>query len=64
MREKLEKNGRLYSNKRRLVFTASDVKTKTCPTINFSNDSNRAKLKDDFSKGLRIKRAFAKLIFR
>jgi hypothetical protein len=63
MKGKLVEKGRLYTNKRRSIFVASD-KVGQCPTINFSNSSEHAKMRDDFSKGLKTKRSFAKLMFR
>lgn len=64
MGKNLEKGGKLYSSKRRMVFMASSQETKTCPTINFSNAAELAKLRDDFSKGLKTRKVFAKLIFK
>ena len=63
MDSKSEKRIKVYSNKGRLVFVASQD-SKTCPTINFSDSSNRTKLRDDFSKGLKTKKSFTKLIFK
>lgn len=58
--------GRLYSSKKKLVFVASDVRN-GCPTINLTKSTKSAKLRDDFTKGLkglRMRKSFAKLIFR
>jgi hypothetical protein len=55
--------GRLYANKNKMVFVASSGGA-LCPTINITRDGKSAKFKDDYSKGLKISKAFVKLIFK
>jgi hypothetical protein len=61
MGSQISESGKLYSNKGRLVFVSSP---NGCPRINLSSSSKSAKLRDDFSKGVKTSKSFAKLIFR
>lgn len=61
MGTKISESGKLYSNKGRVVFVSSP---NSCPRINLTNSSKTAKFRDDYSKGLKTSKAFAKLIFR
>lgn len=63
MGSEVAEKGRLYANKNRTVFVASQGGS-LCPTINITRDGKSAKFKDDYSKGLRISKAFVKLIFK
>ncbi len=55
--------GRLYTNKNKLVFVASENHN-SCPTINIAKHCESAKLRDDFTAGLKIPKHLAKLIFK
>ncbi|MGI0100331.1 MAG: hypothetical protein ACREBH_01230 [Candidatus Micrarchaeaceae archaeon] len=61
MGSKINANGKLYSNKGRTVFVSSGA---NCPRINLTETGRNAKLRDDFSKGLKAPKSFAKLIFK
>ena len=54
--------GRLYTSKSHKVFVASPDNA-TCPRVNVTA-SERVKFRDDYSKGLRMPKNFAKLLFR
>ena len=58
---KIEK-GKFYSNKGKVVFVAT-VDNSHCPRINV-NSKNKAKLRDDYSKGFKISKHLTRNIFR
>ena len=60
MGSKISERGKLYSNKSRIVFVSSP---EGCPRINLTDSSKNVKFRDDFSKGLKTSKSFAKLIF-
>ncbi len=59
---KMVAHGKLYSNKNKLVFVASP--TSGCPTINVVSSRDRAKIRDDYSRGMKVSKALAKIIFK
>ena len=61
MVSKINQQGKFYSNKGRIVFVSSGT---NCPRINITGSSKTAKFRDDYSKGLKTSKAFAKLIFK
>jgi hypothetical protein len=54
--------GKIYSNKQKLVYVASG--NNGCPTLSLANSTQSAKMRDDFSKGIKISKNFAKIIFK
>lgn len=62
MTAKMGAHGKLYLSKRKVVFVASPGGA--CPTINVPDSSKLAKLRDDYSKGLKIPKQIARLAFR
>ena len=54
----INEKGRLYVNKSRIVFVSSGD---NCPRINIAGET--AKFRDDFSKGFKISKSMAKMIF-
>lgn len=54
--------GKLYSNKGRTVFIATEKES--CPRINFTKESKSVKFRDDYSKGFRTSKTLSKLIFK
>ena len=54
----INEKGRLYVNKSRIVFVSSGH---DCPRINIAGET--AKFRDDFSKGFKISKNMAKMIF-
>ena len=61
MGSQISENGKLYSSKGKIVFVASGT---NCSRINLTGSSKTAKLRDDFSKGLKTTKSFTKLIFK
>ena len=62
MEFRIRNGGKLYSSKGRVVFVATEKES--CPRINLTNSSKTAKFRDDFSKGLKTSKSFAKIIFK
>ena len=58
----LHESGKLYSSKGRVVFVATEKDS--CPRINLTNEGKKVKFRDDYSKGFKTPKSFAKLIFR
>ena len=44
-----------------MVFVATGA---NCPRINVMNTGSKAKLRDDYSKGLKLSKSLAKLVFK
>jgi hypothetical protein len=61
MGSKISESGKLYSNKGKVVFVSSGA---NCPRINVAGSSKTVKFRDDFSKGLKTSKSFAKLVFK
>lgn len=55
--------GRYNSNKNTRVFVASQSNG-GCPTVSTINSGNKIKLRDDYGRGFRTPKHFAKLIFK
>ncbi|MGI0060193.1 MAG: hypothetical protein ACREBJ_10550 [Nitrosotalea sp.] len=60
MGAKISANGRLYANRGRIVFVSSG---KDCPRINATYIAKEVRFKDDFSKGFKVSKTIAKLLF-
>lgn len=58
--------GRVYVSKNKFIFVASGTNSGSngCPTVNVVSSGNMVKFRDDYGKGFKIKRHFAKSIFR
>ena len=57
----IKNRGKLYSAHGRITFVSSPA---GCPRINLSNSGKSVKFRDDYSKGLRVHKAIARLIFK
>lgn len=54
--------GKLYSNKNRTVFVATEKDS--CPRINFTSISKSVRFRDDYSKGFKTSKSISKLVFK
>ncbi len=53
-------SGRLYKGKNKNVFVASNGE---CPRIDIARTGQTARFSDDYSKGFRVPKSLAKVIF-
>ncbi len=63
MDSEVAEKGRLYANKNRKVFVASQGGN-CCPVINVTQKGDFAKFRDDYSKGFKVSKRIAKVIFK